>query len=71
MMRTTRPKKLTSKQPVPIYREDQIDLIEDDPQNNLQAIETGVEKAEETVSVMSAYPQGYDVSSRDCWVAKI
>jgi hypothetical protein len=52
MMRTTRPKKLTSKQPVPIYREDQIDLAEDDPQNTLQAVETGVEKAEETVSVI-------------------
>ena len=51
-MRTTRPKKLTSKQPVPIYREDQIDLAEDDPQNTLQAVETGVEKAEETVSAI-------------------
>lgn len=50
MMRSTRPKKLTSKQPIPIFREDQIDLIEDDLQATLQAIETGVEKAEETVS---------------------
>ncbi|OAX81180.1 hypothetical protein ACJ72_04475 [Emergomyces africanus] len=48
MMRSTRPKKLTSKQPIPIFREDQIDLIEDDLQTTLQAIETGVEKAEET-----------------------
>ncbi|KKZ61281.1 enhancer-polycomb-like protein [[Emmonsia] crescens] len=48
MMRSTRPKKLTSKQPIPIFREDQIDLIEDDLQATLQAIETGVEKAEET-----------------------
>lgn len=50
-MRATRPKKLTPKQPIPIFREDQIDLTEDDPQTTLQAIETGVEKAEETVSV--------------------
>ncbi|KAK2749438.1 Enhancer of polycomb-like protein 1 [Myotisia sp. PD_48] len=47
-MRSTRPKKLTPKQPIPIFREDQIDLVEDDPQTTLQAIETGVEKAEET-----------------------
>lgn len=50
MMRSTRPKKLTSKQPIPIFREDQIDIIEDDLQTTLQAIDTGVEKAEETVS---------------------
>ncbi|PGH06653.1 hypothetical protein GX51_02281 [Blastomyces parvus] len=48
MMRSTRPKKLTSKQPIPIFREDQIDLIDDDLQTTLQAIDTGVEKAEET-----------------------
>ncbi|EDN04564.1 predicted protein [Histoplasma mississippiense (nom. inval.)] len=48
MMRSTRPKKLTSKQPIPIFREDQIDIIEDDLQTTLQAIDTGVEKAEET-----------------------
>lgn len=50
-MRATRPKKLTPKQPIPIFREDQIDLTEDDPQTTLQSIETGVEKAEETVSL--------------------
>ncbi|OJD26764.1 hypothetical protein ACJ73_01853 [Blastomyces percursus] len=48
MMRSTRPKKLTSKQPIPIFREDQIDLVDDDLQTTLQAIDTGVEKAEET-----------------------
>ncbi|EEQ90135.1 hypothetical protein RJZ56_006800 [Blastomyces dermatitidis] len=48
MMRSTRPKKLTSKQPIPIFREDQVDLIDDDLQTTLQAIDTGVEKAEET-----------------------
>ncbi|EEH41264.1 hypothetical protein PAAG_03550 [Paracoccidioides lutzii Pb01] len=48
MMRSTRPKKLTSKQPIPIFREDQIDVIEDEVQTTLQSIETGVEKAEET-----------------------
>lgn len=52
MMRTTRPKKLTSKQPIPIFREDQIELAEEDPQQSLQCVETGVEKAEETVSLL-------------------
>ncbi|KJF59960.1 histone acetyltransferase complex component Epl1, variant [Coccidioides immitis RS] len=48
MMRSTRPKKLTPKQPIPIYRDHQIDLAEDDLQTTLQNIETGVEKAEES-----------------------
>lgn len=48
-MRTTRPKKLTSKQPIPIFREHQISAVDDDSQIALQAIETGVEKAEESV----------------------
>lgn len=51
MMRSTRPKKLTPKQPIPIFRETQIDLAEDDPQTSLQFVDTGVEKAEEAVSV--------------------
>lgn len=49
-MRTTRPKKLSPKQPIPIFREGQIDLIEDDTQAALQAVQTGVEKDEESVS---------------------
>ncbi|WEW61953.1 Enhancer of polycomb-like protein 1 [Emydomyces testavorans] len=48
MMRSTRPKKLTAKQPIPIYRDNQIDLAEDELQTTLQNIETGVEKAEES-----------------------
>lgn len=47
----TRPKKLTSKAIVPVYRENQVEAIDNEVQNTLQAIETGVEKAEETVSV--------------------
>lgn len=47
--RSTRPKKLTAKQNVQIFREEQVDNI-----NDLDAIrtavETGVEKAEESVS---------------------
>ncbi|KAI5301602.1 hypothetical protein KEM56_001548 [Ascosphaera pollenicola] len=35
-MRTTRPKKLTSKQPIPIFREHQISAIDDDSQIALQ-----------------------------------
>ncbi|EAW08683.1 enhancer of polycomb-like protein 1 [Aspergillus clavatus NRRL 1] len=47
-MGRTRPKKLTSKASIPIVREDEIDIIEDEVQNSLQQIETGVEKAEES-----------------------
>ena len=49
-MGRTRPKKLTSKAIVPVYRENQVEAIDNEVQNTLQAIETGVEKAEETVS---------------------
>lgn len=45
----TRPKKLTSKASIPIVREQDIDVLDEDIQN-LQQIETGVEKAEESVS---------------------
>ncbi|OOF91136.1 hypothetical protein ASPCADRAFT_211418 [Aspergillus carbonarius ITEM 5010] len=47
-MGRTRPKKLTSKASIPIVREHEIDLIDDEIQNALQQIETGVEKAEES-----------------------
>ena len=50
-MGRTRPKKLTSKAAIPIIRETDIDVIEDEIQSSLQQIETGVEKAEESVSV--------------------
>jgi len=50
-MGRTRPKKLTSKASIPIVREDEIDITDDEVQNALQQIETGVEKAEESVSV--------------------
>lgn len=51
----TRPKKLTPKAAIPIIREDEIDLVDDDPQTSLQQVETGVEKAEESVSQPSLY----------------
>ncbi|KAJ5139284.1 uncharacterized protein N7515_004132 [Penicillium bovifimosum] len=44
----TRPKKLTSKASIPVVRESEIDVIDDDTQSALQQIETGVEKAEES-----------------------
>lgn len=53
-MGRTRPKKLTSKASIPIVREHDIDLIDDEIQNALQQIETGVEKAEESVSDASS-----------------
>ena len=52
-MGRTRPKKLTSKASIPIVREQDIDIIDDEVQNALQQVETGVEKAEESVS---SYP---------------
>jgi enhancer of polycomb-like protein len=50
-MGRTRPKKLTSKASIPIVREDQIDAIDEDVQSALQQVETGVEKAEESVRI--------------------
>lgn len=47
-MGRTRPKKLTSKASIPVVREDQIDLIDDEVQSAIQQVETGVEKAEES-----------------------
>ncbi|KAL2002521.1 hypothetical protein VTN02DRAFT_6608 [Thermoascus thermophilus] len=47
-MGRTRPKKLTSKVSVPIVREHEIDIVDDEVQSALQQIETGVEKAEES-----------------------
>lgn len=52
----TRPKKLTSKASIPIVREQDIDVLDDELQSTLQQIETGVEKAEESVSSCSASP---------------
>ena len=51
-MGRTRPKKLTSKASIPIVREDQIDAIDEDVQSALQQVETGVEKAEESVCIL-------------------
>lgn len=50
-MGRTRPKKLTSKASIPIVRENQIDAIDEDVQSALQQVETGVEKAEESVCI--------------------
>ncbi|KAJ5302170.1 hypothetical protein PENANT_c008G02914 [Penicillium antarcticum] len=47
-MGRTRPKKLTSKASIPVVREHEIDSLDEDIQNSLQQIETGVEKAEES-----------------------
>ncbi|EAU32385.1 conserved hypothetical protein [Aspergillus terreus NIH2624] len=61
-MGRTRPKKLTSKASIPIVREHEIDIIDDEVQNALQQIETGVEKAEESEfhlqAAISASAQG-------------
>jgi enhancer of polycomb-like protein len=53
-MGRTRPKKLTSKASIPIVREDQIETINEEVQAALQQIETGVEKAEESVSTFAS-----------------
>lgn len=49
-MGRTRPKKLTPKASIPIVSENEIDIIDDEVQSSLQQVETGVEKAEESVS---------------------
>ena len=51
-MGRTRPKKLTPKASIPIVGETEIDIIDDEVQSTLQQIETGVEKAEESVSAV-------------------
>lgn len=51
-MGRTRPKKLTPKASIPIVREQDIDIVDDEVQSTLQQIETGVEKAEESVSAI-------------------
>lgn len=51
-MGRTRPKKLTPKASIPIVREHEIDIVDDEVQSSLQQIETGVEKAEESVSLI-------------------
>jgi len=52
-MGRTRPKKLTPKASIPIVGETEIDIIDDEVQSTLQQIETGVEKAEESVSAVA------------------
>lgn len=54
LARATRPKKLTTKQHVQIFREEQVDNINDHEAVRTQ-IETGVEKAEESVSSLTLF----------------
>jgi hypothetical protein len=52
--RHVRQRKLNTKQPLRVIREDEIDeLPEDEAQRNIPQFETGVEKAEEVVSTHS------------------
>lgn len=52
--RHVRQRKLNTKQPLRVIREDEIDeLPEDEAQRNIPQFETGVEKAEEVVSAHS------------------
>lgn len=48
--RHTRPKKLTPKQNVPIFREEQVDTVNPQDDSLRNQVETGVEKSEESVS---------------------
>lgn len=48
--RNTRPKKLVNKTALPILREYEVENIDDDVQRNITQLETGVERAEESVS---------------------
>lgn len=60
----TRPKKLTPKASIPIVREEDIDALDEDIQNH-QQIETGVEKAEESVSHHFPPPHPSSLSSHN------
>ena len=62
-MGRTRPKKLTSKASIPIVREHEVEILEDEDQSIIQQIETGVEKAEESVS--TRHPKPITNGSRD------
>jgi hypothetical protein len=68
-MGRTRPKKLTSKASIPIVREDQIDAIDEDVQSALQQVETGVEKAEESVRIFLFFSSLREFMSRDIYDA--
>ena len=48
--RHTRPKKLTPKQNVPIFREEQVESASAEAEALRNQIDTGVEKSEESVS---------------------
>ena len=45
-----RQRKLSSRQVLPILREDQVESLDDEAQRNVPKVETGVEKGEEIVS---------------------
>lgn len=49
--RNTRPKKLGPKQTFQVFRESEAGQLDFDPQRGLPTVETGVERAEENVSV--------------------
>jgi enhancer of polycomb-like protein len=50
--RTIRQKKLSTKQNIAVIREDEFeDTYEDEASRNIPRLETGVDKAEETVSI--------------------
>ncbi len=46
-----RQRKLSTKQSLHIVREDQVERVDDDQPRNIPKVDTGVEKAEEIVSV--------------------
>lgn len=56
-----RQRKLSTKQPLQILREDQVEKVDDDQPRNIPKVDTGVEKAEEIVSVMIIYFWGVEV----------
>ena len=50
-----RQRKLSTKQSLQILHEDQVEKIDDEQQRNIPKVDTGVEKAEEIVSCLSAW----------------
>ena len=49
-----RQRKLSTKHALQILREDEVDQVDDEAQRNVPKVETGVEKGEEIVSLVSA-----------------
>lgn len=58
-----RQRKLSTKQSLAIVRENEVDTlgVDDEAQRHIPKVETGVEKAEETVSIVAYFPDSEEL----------